>query len=147
METFQAIFSQLGVDSSFLSQFIIVVVVFFLAHFLFLNQIQFILENRENKTSKTESQADETMDKVSKLMSDYKSQIDDANKQTMATLSNSKNEITRKYNEQFKKSEKEINTHIEDTRQKMLKEVDASKTKIAQEVDSLANELVKKVVQ
>ena len=61
METFTAIFTQLGVDSSLVPQFVIITVVFIVAQFLFLGKLQSVLETREEKTVKLESSAEETI--------------------------------------------------------------------------------------
>ena len=64
METVQAIFTQLGINASLLPQFIVVVVMFILAEFIFLGRLQDVLETREEKTVKLENAADETFEKV-----------------------------------------------------------------------------------
>jgi len=81
MDTFLAVFTSLGVDSSLLIQIIIIAIAFFASKLLFLNQLQFILENREEKTIKLENNADENMNKVTKMMSDYKQKTDSAMKE------------------------------------------------------------------
>ena len=58
MEMFVDIFKQLGANESLVHQFIIVVVMFFLTKFLFLNHLQRILETREDKTVNLEGDAE-----------------------------------------------------------------------------------------
>ena len=83
METFVAIFTQLGVDSSLPYQFIILVIVFIAANFIFLGKLQNVLEVREEKTIKLESSADETLEKVSSMQNEYKSKIDETNRTSL----------------------------------------------------------------
>lgn len=147
METVKAIFTQLGVDSSLLPQFIIVFVIFIIAKFLFLNHLQFVLENREEKTVKLESSADNTLEQVNKMTQEYKAKIDSANKESMKIISAKKAEIQARYGETFKKTEKEINQFVEESRQSFEREIQANRSKFAGEIDGMANELINKIVQ
>ncbi len=146
MDTVTAIFTQLGVDSSLLPQFIIVAVMFLVAKFLFLNHLQFVLENREEKTVKLESSADHTLEVVSKMSQDYKAKIDGANKEAMKIVSAKKSEIQARHGEAFKKTEKEVNQYIERSRQEFEGEIQANRGKFAGEIDGLAGDLVKKIL-
>lgn len=146
MDTVAQIFTQLGVNSTLLPQFILVCVLFIVAKFLFLNQLQFVLENREEKTVKLESSADETLERVNKIGQNYKAKIDSANKDSMKVLLTKKTEIQNRYNEQFKKTEREINQFVEESRLQFEREVQANKSKFLAEADGLANDLVKKIV-
>lgn len=146
MDTVAQIFTQLGVNSTLLPQFILVCVLFVVAKFLFLNQLQFVLENREEKTVKLESSADETLERVNKISQNYKAKIDSANKDAMKVLLTKKTEIQNRYNEQFKKTEREINQFVEESRMQFEREVQANKGKFLAEADGLASDLVKKIV-
>lgn len=146
MDTIKAIFTQLGVDSSLLPQFVIVFVLFILAKFLFLNHLQFVLENREEKTIKLESSADDTFEKVNQMNKDYKAKIDSANKEAMKVLNNGKNAIQTKLGEELKKTEKEINSFVEESRLNFEKELKANSSKFHSEVDGMAQELVTKIL-
>lgn len=146
MDTIKAIFTQLGVDSSLLPQFIIIFILFIVAKFLFLNHLQFVLENREEKTIKLESSADDTFEKVSKMSKDYKSKIDSANKDAIKSINNGKNAIQIKLGEELKKTEKEINSFVEESRLNFEKELKANSSKFHSEVDGMAQELVTKIL-
>lgn len=146
MDTVKAIFTQLGVDSSLLPQFLIVFGMFIIAKFLFLNHLQFVLENREDKTVKLESSADLTLENVNKMAQEYKSKIDGANKEAMKVVSSKKAEIQARHAETFKKTEKEINQFVENSRQDFEKEIQTNKAKFLGEVDSLSDDLVKKIL-
>ncbi len=146
MDTVKAIFTQLGVDSSLLPQFLIVFGMFIIAKFLFLNHLQFVLENREEKTVKLESSADNTLEQVNKMAQEYKAKIDSANKESMKIISAKKAEIQSRYGETFKKTEKEINQFVEESRQSFEREIQANRSKFAGEIDGMANELINKIV-
>ena len=146
MDTVKAIFTQLGVDSSLLPQFLMVFGMFIVAKFLFLNHLQFVLENREDKTVKLESSADLTLENVNKMAQEYKSKIDGANKEAMKVVSSKKAEIQARHGESFKKTEKEINQFVENSRLDFENEIQTNKSKFLGEVDSLSDDLVKKIL-
>lgn len=147
METVQAIFTQLGVDSSLLPQFVIVLAVFILAQFLFLGKLQEVLETREEKTVKLENSADETVEKVNKMQSEYRQKIDEAHRSALKTLTDKKQEITQRYTEQYKQSEKEVGQQVDQARNNFQKEIEGNKDKYLSEADSLAQSLVQKILQ
>ncbi len=146
MDTIKAIFTQLGVDASLVPQFILVFVLFIVAKFLFLNHLQFVLENREDKTVKLENSADDTFQKVNQMSSDYKAKVDSANKEAMKVLNTGKTAIQTKLGEELKKTEKEINSFVEDSRMNFEKELKANSAKFHSEVDGMARDLVTKIL-
>jgi F0F1-type ATP synthase membrane subunit b/b' len=147
METFTAIFTQLGVDSSLVPQFLIILVAFILVQFLFLGKLQNVIETREEKTVKLENSADETIEKVQKMQTDYKMKIDEANRSSLKNSTDKKNQITQKYTEQYKQTEKEVNTFVDQSRSEFTKEVAGNKEKYLAEADTLAQSLVQKILQ
>ncbi len=146
MDTVKAIFTQLGVDSSLLPQFIIVFVMFIIAKFLFLNHLQFVLENREEKTIKLESSADSTLESVNKMAQEYKAKIDGANKESMKIVSSKKAEIQARHGEVYKKTEKEINQFVEDSRLSFEREIQDNRSRFMGEIEGLSGDLVKKIL-
>lgn len=147
METFTAIFTQLGVDSSLVPQFVIIVVAFILAQVLFLGKLQSVLENREEKTVKLENAADETIEKVNRMQADYKNKINEANRSTSKTSTDKKQKLTEKYSTQYKELEKEIGLQVDQSRNNFRKELASSKGEYLAEADSLAQSLIKKILQ
>jgi F0F1-type ATP synthase membrane subunit b/b' len=146
MDTIKAIFTQLGVDSSLLPQFVVVFILFLLSKYLFLNHLQFVLENREEKTVKLESSADGTFEKVNQLSKDYKAKIDATNKEAMKVIATGKAAIQAKLGEELKKTEREINTFVEQSRQSFENELKANEQKFRGEVDGMASELMAKIL-
>lgn len=147
MDTVQAIFTQLGVDSSLLPQFVIVVVVFLLAQFLFLRRLQEVLETREEKTVKLENSADDILEKVTRMQGEYKTKMEDANRTTLKIATDQKHLIAEKYTEQYKQVEKEMNQQVDQSRNQFSKEVSENKSKYLAEADALAQSLVQKILQ
>lgn len=147
METFTAIFTQLGVDSSLVPQFVIILVSFVVAHFLFLGKLQEVLTTREEKTVKLDNSADETIEKVQKMQASYKAKIDEANRESLKTSLEKKQAITQKYTEQYKQTEKEVNTFVDQSRNEFNKEIAGSKDKYLAEAETLSQSLVNKILQ
>ena len=147
METFTAIFTQLGVDDSLVPQFVIILVSFVIAHFLFLEKLQSVLEVREEKTVKLESSADETIEKVQRMQINYKAKIEDANRSALKTANEKKQKITQKYNDQYKQTEKEVNTFVDQSRNDFTEEIKGNRDKYLAEAESLSKSLVHKILQ
>ena len=147
METFTAIFTQLGVDSSLVPQFIIILLAFIIAQFLFLGKLQEVIETREDKTVKLESSADETIDKVHKMQIEYKAKIEEANRGALKTSTEKQQKINQKYTEKYKQIEKEVNAYVDQSRNEFIKEIASSKENYLAEADSLSNSLVQKILQ
>lgn len=147
METFTAIFTQLGVDSSLLPQFFVILTAFILAHFLFLGRLQEVLETREEKTIKLESSADDTVEKVARMKADYKFKIDEANRSSLKTATEKKHNITNKYMIQYKQTEKEIGQFVDQSRAEFSREVAGNRENYLSEADALAQSLVQKILQ
>lgn len=147
METFTAIFTQLGVDSSLVPQFVIITLVFIIAQFLFLGKLQNVIETREEKTVKLESSADETIEKVQRMQTEYKAKIEDANRTALKSSTDKKQKITQKYTDQYKQTEKEVNSFVDQSRNDFTTEVASNKDKYLAEAETLAQSLVQKILQ
>lgn len=147
METFTAIFTQLGVDNSLVPQFVIILGVFIIAQFLFLGRLQEVLENREEKTVKLENNADETLEKVQRMQAEYKTQIDETSRSVLKDSTEQKHKIVQRYTEQYKQAEREVNAYVDQTRNEFSKEVGLNKEKYLAEAESLSQSLVQKILQ
>lgn len=147
METFTAIFTQLGVDSSLVPQFFIILSIFIVTQFLFLGKLQEVIENREEKTTKLENSADDVLEKVKKMQTEYNSKIDEANRKALISTTESKQKITQKYTEQYKSTEKEINAYVEQARHNFNNEIEMNKQAYLADADNLAQSLVQKILQ
>lgn len=147
METFVAIFTQLGVDSSLTYQFGVIVFAFIAGNVIFLKKLQEILDVREEKTVKLEGSADETLEKVSSMQAQYKTQIDAAHSNALKVVTENKNTITMKATEEYKKAEKELSTKVETARNDFANQIAANKDKYMAESEALSQSLVQKIIQ
>ncbi len=141
------IFTQLGVDDSLPYQFAVLAIAFILANFLFLGKLQEVLEVREEKTVKLENSADETLEKVTSMQSDYKAKVEEANRIALKNATEKKQKITQKYTEQYKATEKELNQLVDSSRSAFSKEVASNKDKYLAEAEVLSQSLVQKILQ
>ncbi|MAX66443.1 MAG: hypothetical protein QF441_15100 [Bacteriovoracaceae bacterium] len=147
MEMFVDIFKQLGANESLVHQFIIVVVMFFLTKFLFLNHLQRILETREDKTVNLEGDAEKQFEEVEKIQKEYKEKIQTANKNLKAKVDSKKAEIIKKEEEKYREQEKEVNAFIESSRKEAEQEIGQKKDKVLEDAQQLANSLVEKMTK
>lgn len=147
METFIEVFTQLGVDSTLVPQFVIIVIVFIIAQFLFLGKLQEVIETREEKTVKLEGSADQTIEKVEQMQVAYKTKIEEANKISSKDSVDKKQKIAQKYADNFKENEKEVNAYVDQTRVEFSKEVEAKKSEYMAQAETLSQSLVNKIIQ
>lgn len=147
METFTAIFTQLGVDSSLVQQLLIILVVFIIAQFVFLSKLQQVLETREEKTVKLENSATDTIEKVQKMQNEYRQKIDEANQAANRSAAEKKQKMIQKYTDIYKQTEKEVGAYVDQTKNDFSKEIEENKQKYFSEADQLAGSLVQKILQ
>jgi F0F1-type ATP synthase membrane subunit b/b' len=141
------ILTQMGVDGSLAYQFVIIVLVFVVANFLFLGKLQDVLEIREEKTVKLENSADETLEKVTSMQTEYKQKIEGANREAIKTSTEKKQQISQKYSEQYKSVERDVNNFVDQSRNEFSKEIANNKDKYLAESEALAQTLVQKILQ
>ena len=145
MEMMIDIFKQLGANESLLPQFIIVVVMFYLTKFLFLDHLQSILDTREDKTTKLDGQADKKFEEITKSQNDYKAKIQETNKSLKAKSDSEKAEFSKGQEVKYKEKENEINSFVEASRKDIEKEIAGKKATVMSEAELLADTLVQRI--
>ena len=145
MDTVLQIFTDLGVNQSLLQQFVIVIALFLISKAIFFNKLQFVIETREEKTTKTEETAEKTFQKAVELQEKYQEKMNKAYEEAQSILSTSKEEIVKKETAIFKSKESEINDFIDESRKKTLAEINQQREQVLGTADSMAEELVKKL--
>jgi F-type H+-transporting ATPase subunit b len=145
MDVVLGIFDQLGADKSLIYQLVIFIVMFIISKFLFFNHLQFVIENREEKTVKLEGNAEKQFEEINKMSSDYKEKITNAHKEAKEKSSSEKAKIVKELESKYREHEKEINTFVEKSREEANKEIGAKKEEILSEAEQLANNLVQKL--
>lgn len=146
MEQLQAIADQLGINQSFIYQFIIVLVMFFITKSVFYNVLQKVLDERVGKTTKLDGEADHLIAKAEKMESEVEEKLKVTNKKSMEVLNSKKSEIAKVLDEQYKAQEAIVNKEVEAKTNEVLAEVEAQKGKVLSESKNLAETLVNKLV-
>lgn len=145
MDQVSAIFSQLGANDTVIIQFVIVILMFILCKFIFLNKLQFIIENREEKTTKLEASADDLFEKASKLSDKYKQRIDEAHLKAQKIILDKKAEVLEIERQKMKKAEEEVNNYVESSKSKITNEIATKKAEILSEAGHLSDLLINKL--
>ncbi|MBL7665403.1 MAG: hypothetical protein JNM93_09730 [Bacteriovoracaceae bacterium] len=146
MDAVSAIFTQLGADASVICQFAVVIILFLLTKFVFLNRLQSVIETREAKTSKLEGSADSQFLKAEEVQKTYQEKIEKAYKEAQLYSSQKKNEVIKERDKLVKETEKEVTLFIEKSRHENVKELNERKVSLFNEADSLASSLVDKMI-
>lgn len=147
MDMFIGILEQLGADKSVAYQIAIIVAMFVIAKFLFVNHLQNILETREDKTVKLEGNTEKQFAEITKIQNDYKEKIQTANKAARSKLEVSKAEIAKAQEANYKIQENEINEFIAKSRKEVEEEISGKKDEILADAQSLSANLVQKITQ
>jgi len=147
MELILSIFERLQIDYTFFYQFAIATILLFILKSLFFSKLQFVLETRENKTTKLEGFADEMLSESDELSEQFHKEMDRAYLEAQALIHRAKDEVMTRESEKFKAEEKIINEHTETIRNKYAVEVEQKEKEILSKTEILAGELVKKLIQ
>lgn len=145
MDVVLGIFDQLGADKSLFYQLAIFFIMFMMSKVLFFNHLQFVLENREEKTVKLEGNVEKQFQKINEMSANYKEKITKANKEAKEQVSSEKSKITKEFEAKYREQEKEINTFIEKAREEANKEIASKRDEVLSEAEQLADGLVQKL--
>ncbi|MAZ49324.1 MAG: hypothetical protein CME65_12245 [Halobacteriovoraceae bacterium] len=145
MDLVLKILVQLGADQSFFYQLGIILLVFIIARFIFIDHLQAVIERREDKTVKLEGDAEKQFDEISKIQDQYKEKIQGASKEMRVKLESNKSEIIKKHEARYRSSEAEVNEYLDKTRAEVEAEINEKKEEVMAEADKLAANLVKKL--
>lgn len=147
MDMILDIFQKLGADSSFFYQFIIFGVLFFILDYILMGKLQFVIEQREAKTTRLSSAADDKLNKADEIAIKYKEKIDDVYKTVNEKVSNEKNVLIKENDKVLRSKQSEIIEEFESQRKVKLVEIESQKAEIFKESEQLSDELVKKIEQ
>jgi len=138
---------QLGADQTLLHQFVIVILMYVIAKFTFLDHLLKVITNREEKTVKLEGNVDKQFTTINEMANEYKTKISLANKTSREKVEENKKEISKTLEEKFRSEEKVISDFVDNTRVDLEKELAVKKDVLLNEAEQLANELVQKIVK
>ncbi len=147
MQMLLDIFGQLGADISLWHQLAVVVLMYFIAKFLFLDHLQRVLDVREEKTIALDSKADEQFAKIEKIQNDYKEKITSVNKRLKQKLEESRALVVKTEEAKYRSEEKTINDYIDKSRLELEKEIENKKEEVMKEAEQLSTDLVQKITK
>ena len=146
MEQFLQIFAQLGGDETIVYQFGLFFLIFILFKWIFLGKLQFVIEMRENKTTKLEESADGKFQKSEILFNKYRNDIQTERAINLEKQEAAKAESLAKQKATLKKVEEKIDQRVQEEREAFRAGVDLKKQAILSNASKLSKELVAKVV-
>ncbi len=147
MGTIQIVLDSLQIDSSFFIQFALVTILYFVLRNLFLNNLQEVLELREDNTTRMESGADKKINEAEKVAAEYKSKIEEARGEAFKIISTKKDEVISRENKKLKEHETTLEKDLNDKKSVFETELEEKKKNIMTQAQGLSDELVNKIVQ
>lgn len=147
MDTIYTVLNSLEIDSSFFIQFILVTVLYFVLRALFLNNLQEVIELREDNTTRMESGADKKIIEAEKVAAEYKAKIEEARSEAFKLISNRKEEVIARETKKFKEHEAVLESELNTKKNKFEQELEEKKKDIMTQAQGLSEELVNKIVQ
>ncbi len=133
--------------SVLLIQLVVVVIFFIINMHLFFGKLLEVLRERESKTTLLEENAEKTIEKAKSISEAYRAKIDIAYSDSQKKLKALKEEIVDKEDKIHKSEEATIMKEIEKEREKIIDEVSLKRHAVLKETQSLASDLVNKIVQ
>ena len=128
------------------TQFVIIVVLYFILDFLFFKKLLFVLVHRESKTVKLEEEANKKLVEAEGLSGEYNKRLHDLAAQVYQEVQGQKQEIDDKEKESLKKAEDQINLEVDKQRNQIREEVEMKREGVFQNKESLSSTLVDKLI-
>jgi F-type H+-transporting ATPase subunit b len=147
MDTIVIILKALKIDQTALIQFGILLVLFNTIAPLLFKKIQDVLELRESKTTKLESNAHNVYKKSEDLAEQYKAKVEKTHQDSQNITQKKKADILNKEKEILKSEENKLSSEYEDRKSKIKKEMSEKRTIMMAEADKLAANLVEKLTK
>lgn len=138
-------FTQLGVDQTLFYQLIIFVALFFILKLLLFKKLQFVIDEREGKTTLLEKGANNKFAEAEKLAENYKSNLDKSYEEAQQNFDSKKVEINQVNSEKISETEKQIEKKISSKLEAFEKELSEKQEIVISQAPGLAAELAKKL--
>ena len=147
MEIIESLFERLQIDLTIVAtQFVIICVLYFILDFLFFKKLLFVLQHRENKTTKLEEEANKKLDEAEILANEYNGKIEKINSEVYKDTQSKKYLIEEKEKENLKKAELQINSEIEKQRKQIEDEISEKRKDVFQNQKQLSETFVEKLI-
>lgn len=147
MDTINTVLNSLGINSTFFIQLAIVTVLYFVTRNLIWSKLQEVLENREAKTTKMESGADEKTRLAAELEKEYKAKIEGAQSEAFSIIQAKKEEVTKREAAKVKELADKLESQLNSEKDAYSKELEEKKVVVMKDAEELSSLLVNKIVQ
>lgn len=147
MDTIVIILKALKIDQTVLIQFVILLFFFNAIATLLFKKIQAVLELRENKTVKLESNAHNVYKKADDLAEQYKAKVEKTHQDSQDITQKKKSAILNREKEILKAEEDKLSSEYEEVKSKIQIEMSEKRKVIMAEADKLAGNLVEKLTK
>lgn len=138
---------KLGWDPSFWWQLGILLIMFFVLKVLLFDKLQWVLDHREERTSKLVEVAAALHHEADKVEADYKDRLKKARHQARDFFRIKREEWLELERKNVHGAEAEINQDYERKRLQLEEEFKNKKTEILEKTDEISNEFVNKLIQ
>ncbi|MDC0253868.1 hypothetical protein OAK75_03155 [Bacteriovoracales bacterium] len=147
MKIIESLFERLQIDLTIVAtQFVIICILYFILDFLFFKKLLFVLQHRENKTTKLEEEANKKLDEAEVLANEYNGKIESINSEVYKDTQSKKHLIEEKEKESLKKAEVQINSEIEKQRKQIEDEISEKRKDVFQNQKQLSETFVEKLI-
>jgi F-type H+-transporting ATPase subunit b len=147
MDMILTIFKSLGVDQTVFIQFFTLIVLFIILSNTFFSRLKEVLDLRESKTTKLESNAHAVYKQADELAEQYKANIEKKHQESHLNSQKKKSEILNTEKDLLKQAEEKLTAEYESKKASLLKEFADKKEVAMKSVDTLATNLVEKITK
>jgi len=137
------IFEHLGADSSIVWQFGIFFLTFALLKPLLFNKLLYVIQLREEKTTKLEEVANRKFNDANRLAEEYQVKISKVHQEASDLVRNKKEEIVQQFKTKQRFFENENNGKIDLEVEKFAQGLKTKKVEMKSQVEDLANDVIK----
>ena len=147
MEKLGQVLASLTIDQAFFYQLGILIAIFFLLHFVFFERLREIVILREDKTTGSIKAAEEKLTKAQELSDHYQERLGEAKIEAQKIFNDHKQVAIEDGENHLKEAEGKISVHLQGLQEKLRGEVVELRKKTLGVGDTLAEELVKKMLR
>ncbi len=145
MDAITPILNKLGLDATFFTQFVIIIILYIILRALFVSKLQFVLDQRDQQTGKKLLHAEEKFKKANIYAEEFSNKIQEAHADAHEILFSRKREMEKKASEVIFGAETRAESEFDSKIKEIKKEFAERKSGLGTEVEKLSNELLKKI--
>lgn len=147
MEFILDVLGKLSIDQTFIIQFILVLIFYFLIKTLLISKVQYVIELRDSKTTKMEDHANKKFQEADKLAEKFKEETEKAYVQAQEMFAAKKSEIVTREKNRYKAVEAEVSQKVDEEKKAFEGEIAQHRQKVMEGADQLSKDLVNRIIQ